>query len=75
MKATDTLGRFCDRVHWLLNHTVRRKNPKEHRSYVYTFAEKEREAVAAGRLITASLSFGLLLACVGLVATLAYLLL
>lgn len=75
VKATDTLGRFCDRVHWLLNHTVRRKNPKEHRSYVYTFAEKEREAVAAGRLITASLSFGLLLACVGLVATLAYLLL
>lgn len=74
VKATDTLGRFCDRVHWLLNRTVRRRSPKEHRSYVYTFAEKEREAAASGRLITASLSYGLLLACVGLVATLAYLL-
>lgn len=71
---TDALGRFCDRVLDLINRTFRRKDPVEHRSYVYIFAEKEREIAASGRLIAVSLSFGMLLACAGLVATLLYLL-
>lgn len=74
LRLTDSLGRLCDRLLALLNRTVRRRNPIEHRSFVYVFAEREREVVASGRLIVASLSFGLLLACVGLVATLLYLL-
>ncbi len=71
---TDSFGRLCDRVLSLINRTFRRKNPITHRSFVYEFAEKERELAASGRLITASLSFGMLLACAGLVATLLYLL-
>lgn len=74
VQLTDSLGRFCDRVVALLNRTVRRKDPIERRSFVYVFAEREREAVASGRLIVVSLSFGLLLACAGLVGTLLYLL-
>ena len=72
---TDALGRLCDKAVALLNRTLRRKEPiVRRRSFVYGFAEKERELAAAGRLITASLSFGMLLACAGLVATLLYLL-
>lgn len=72
---TDALGRLCDKAVALLNRTLRRKEPiVRRRSFVYSFAEKERELAAAGRLITASLSFGMLLACAGLVATLLYLL-
>lgn len=74
VRLTDSLGRFCDWVVAVLNRTLRRKNPIEHRSFVYVFAEREREMVASGSLIAASLSFGLLLACAGLVATLLYLL-
>lgn len=74
LEITDTLGRLADSVLWLINHTVRRKKPIEHRSFVYSFAEYEREAVVSTRLITASMSFGLLLACIGLVLTLLYLL-
>ena len=71
---TDSLGRLCDGIISVLNRTVRRKNPIKCRSRVYVFAEREREFAAAGRLITASLSYGMLLACAGLVATLLYLL-
>ena len=71
---TDALGRFCDWVRALANRLFRRGASAEHRSYVYIFAEKEREIAAAGRLIAVSLSFGMLLACAGLVATLLYLL-
>lgn len=74
VRLTDTLGRLCDRIVLLLNRTVRRGDPIEHRSFVYIFAEREREIVASSRLITVSLSFGMLLACAGLVATLLYLL-
>lgn len=71
---TDSLGRFCDRALAFAGRVFRRKDLIEHRSFVYVFAEKEREFSASGRLITASLSFGMLLACFGLVATLLYLL-
>ena len=72
---TDSFGRLCDGIISVLNRTVRRKKPiKRRRSLVYVFAEREREFAASGRLITASLSYGMLLACVGLVATLLYLL-
>lgn len=71
---TDSLGRFGDSIINVLNRTVRRKNPIKRRSLVYVFAEREREFAASGRLITASLSYGMLLACAGLVATLLYLL-
>lgn len=72
---TDSFGRLCDGIISVLNRTVRRKKPiKRRRSLVYVFAEREREFAASGRLITASLSYGMLLACAGLVATLLYLL-
>lgn len=71
---TDSFGRLCDSVINVLNRTVRRRNPIKRRSMVYVFAEREREFAASGRLITASLSYGMLLACAGLVATLLYLL-
>lgn len=70
---TDALGRFCDHFAWLLNHTVLRRRPIT-RSFVYVFAEWEEETEASGRLITASLSFGLLMFCVGLCLALIYLL-
>ena len=68
-----TLGIFLDNVIELLNHTIRRKNPIEH-SFVVTFAEWEEMFRRTNRLIGASLSFGLMLAAIGLALTLIYLL-
>ena len=57
----------------VLNRTIRRKNPIE-RSFVVTFAEWEEVFRRTNRLISVSLSFGLMLAAIGLCLTLVYLL-
>ncbi len=72
-RVSRTLGKILDQVVWLMNHTIRRNNPIE-RSYVVTFAEWEEMMSRTSRLISASLSFGLMLAAIGLALTLAYLL-
>lgn len=68
-----TLGMILDRMVLILNRTIRRKNPIE-RSFVVTFAEWEEMMHRTNRLISASLSFGLMLAAIGLALTLVYLL-
>lgn len=68
-----TLGKILDQIVRILNHTIRRKNPIE-RSFVVTFAEWEEMMYRTNRLIGASLSFGLMLAAIGLALTLVYLL-
>lgn len=62
-----------DYVIEVLNHTIRKKNPIEH-SFVVAFAEWEEVFRRTNRLISASLSFGLMLAAIGLGLTLIYLL-
>ena len=57
----------------VLNRTIRRKNPIE-RSFVVTCAEWEEVFRRTNRLISVSLSFGLMLAAIGLCLTLVYLL-
>ena len=68
-----TLGKILDQIVRVINHTIRRKNPIE-RSFVVTFAEWEEMINRTNRLIGASLSFGLMLAAIGLALTLVYLL-
>ncbi len=68
-----TLGKILDQIVRILNHTIRRRNPIE-RSFVVTFAEWEEMMYRTNRLIGASLSFGLMLAAIGLALTLVYLL-
>lgn len=68
-----TLGMILDHMIKVLNHTVRRKHPIE-RSFVVTFAEWEEMFRRTSRLISVSLSFGLMLAAIGLGLTLVYLL-
>ena len=68
-----TLGRLLDQVVRLLNRTIRKKKPIE-RSFVVTFAEWEEMFRRTNRLISVSLSFGLMLAAIGLGLTLVYLL-
>ena len=68
-----TLGMLLDQVVRLLNCTIRKKKPIE-RSFVVTFAEWEEMFRRTNRLISVSLSFGLMLAAIGLGLTLVYLL-
>ncbi len=68
-----TLGKILDQIVRVINHTIRRKNPIE-RSFVVTLAEWEEMINRTNRLIGASLSFGLMLAAIGLALTLVYLL-
>lgn len=56
----------------LLNHTLRRKNPK-HVDYEHKLALMQEELSENSTLIARSMSFGLLLFCVGLILTVAYL--
>lgn len=72
-KFSRALGMALDYVIEVLNHTIRKKNPIEH-SFVVAFAEWEEVFRRTNRLISASLSFGLMLAAIGLGLTLIYLL-
>ncbi len=62
----DHLGPLLDRI-------ARRKG-HAHRSFVFSLAEWQEETAITSRLIGASLSFGLLMFCIGLTLTLVYLL-
>lgn len=57
---------------WIGNHTLRRKNPRK-RNYEHKLALIHEEWRENSMMITRSMSFGLLLFCVGLVLTVAYL--
>ena len=72
-RLSRTLGKLLDNVTELLNHTIFRQKPIEH-SFVVTFAEWEEMIHRTNRLISVSLSFGLMLAAIGLALTLIYLL-
>lgn len=68
------IGSIFDAVVWLLNKTIRRKNPIQ-TSFVCAFAAGQEEMSLQSRRLAQSISFGLLLFCIGLFATLSYLLL
>ena len=72
-RLSRTFGRILNNCVRVLNRTILRKRPVE-RSFVVTFAEWEEMARKTNRLISASLSFGLMLAATGLALTLVYLL-
>lgn len=73
--VTDMLGSIADFFHWLLNCTVRRKHPKKLIvSYRHKLANRWVMFHESNRLISRSLSFGLLLFCGGFIFTLIYLL-
>ena len=72
-RLTHMLGTAMDAVVSVLNKTLLRKNPIK-KSFVSVFAVSELEAKQTFSLITGSVSFGLLLAAMGLVITLLYLL-
>ncbi len=68
------LGTFMDGIVHMLNATFCKKNPIQ-KSYVNSLAIMTTEVEATGNLVSRSVSFGLLLFCIGLVLTLLYLLL
>lgn len=67
------LGLLCDDCILIMNKTVRRKRPIE-TSTIPRLMELEERFVTTNRLIGSSMSFGLMLVCVGLCLTLGYLL-
>lgn len=67
------LGLLCDDCIRVLNKTVRRKRPIQN-STIPRLMELEEKVVTTNRLIGSSMSFGLMLVCVGLCLTLGYLL-
>lgn len=72
-KVSRMFGTILDNFTRVLNRTIFKKRPIE-RSFVVTFAEWEEVMHKTNRLISASLSFGLMLAAIGLALTLVYLL-
>lgn len=69
---TERLGKCMNFIQGIGNRTWRRKN-KVHRDYVHLAAMKNEEFKENNLIIRRSLSFGLLLFCVGLTLTLMYL--
>ena len=69
---TERLGRVLNLIQSIGNHTWRRGNAA-HRDYVHLAALKNEELKENNLIIRRSLSFGLLLCCVGLSLTLMYL--
>jgi len=72
-KFTYACGTIADSFVELMNKTFYKNNPKE-TDYVTKFAKYYEEVSRTGVLIRRSLSFGLLMFCIGLVITLIYLL-
>lgn len=72
-RLTYAVGRGMDFISYLLNRTVRRKHPVQ-RSYVKLLAVGSEEISRTGRLIARSVSYGLMLSCIGLLLTMLYLL-
>lgn len=71
---TAALGHVLNGIQWLGNHTWKRKFPTR-REYVHLLAMKHTQFKEEGFIIRRSLSFGLLLFCLGLGLTLVYILL
>lgn len=71
---TEALGHALNGLQWLGNHTWKRRFPTR-REYVHLLAMKHARIKEDGLIIRRSLSFGLLLVCLGLGLTLVYILL
>lgn len=72
-KITYTLGKFFDKLEEILNKTVWRSNPQK-REFVHHFAMKYASFKENFGFIERSLSYGLILFCLGLCAVLIYIL-
>lgn len=70
-RFTTYMGKILNFFQYVKNHTWNRKNPSE-KDYVHILAVKNEELKENNRIITRSLSFGLLLFCIGLCMTLIY---
>ncbi|MCR4655028.1 MAG: sodium:proton antiporter [Lachnospiraceae bacterium] len=69
------LGRLFDGIFMILNKTVWRRNPRENVDHVHKFAMKQVELKENEFIILRSMSFGLILFCLGLMVTVVYLML
>lgn len=67
------VGSGLDHIAGLANRTVRKKNPIT-KSYVEAFSAGEEKFSRTVRLVTRSVSYGLMLSCIGLLLTILYLL-
>lgn len=72
-KTTYAIGKFLDDIVLCLNKTIRRNNPIT-KSFVSILAFSREEVDKTTKIVSRSVSFGLLMFCVGLFLTLAYLL-
>ena len=72
-RTTHTLGSMADVVVYILNHTILRRRPIR-MSFVEALAVTKEEMSQTTRLVSRSLSFSLLLFCIGLIVILIYLL-
>ena len=68
---THTAGKVMNAYQWFANNTYQKKNPV-YKDYVHEFALFGTKLYEERFIITRSLSFGLLLACIGLCITLVY---
>lgn len=71
---TAAIGHTLNGIQWLGNHTWKRRHPTR-REYVHILALKHVKIKEEGFIVRRSLSFGLLLFCLGLGLTLVYILL
>ncbi len=71
---TNGLGRLADHIENVLNHTIWRRNPHQHIDHPHAYAMKHDEFMENEFIILRSMSFGLILFCLGLMVTIIYLL-
>ncbi len=69
------LGNAADLMERILNRTIYRRNPREHVDHPHAYAMKYEELMENEVIILRSMSFGLILFCLGLMVTVIYLLL
>ncbi len=72
-RFTQVLGTIFDNIR-KIKHRLQGKKLEEEKSYVFQFAKIREEIKRMNRFIVGSFSFGLLMFCIGLCLTLAYLL-
>ena len=71
---TDLSGKLMDKIYVILNHTLWRREPRPYVDHAHLYAMKREEFGENEFIVLRSMSFGLILFCLGLLVTVGYLL-
>ncbi|MCR5791085.1 MAG: sodium:proton antiporter [Lachnospiraceae bacterium] len=73
-RFTNFSGKLMDKIYVILNHTLWRREPRPYVDHAHLYAMRREEFGENEFIVLRSMSFGLILFCLGLLVTVAYLL-